>query len=626
MSTGLPPRISTGSTMINTGPGADVDSPSPRQGSINLARLAVFALTVAGGFVALGAGIPWLVVITPRWLARGAVISFLWALLGTYSLAAPAILIGGSWSCLAIARARRRRERAALLLAMRRMLLASTCLMALIAMETVSAMAVRWSYHIPSLPTRFGTGTDRRTPPPGPVRPGTINREATGNSRSDPTDDQGLYLVVVGESSARGEPYQPWVSVGQIVGWQLERVFPGRKVTVDVRAKGGATLEQAVLLLADLNRRPDAVILFSGHNEFQTNFGWSRNVRHYVDEGPESPLALLELARSLSSTATLILKTLDRFYGEAPPPPNVARELVDHPICAPQEYASAREGFQRRLDALVAYCNGIKALPILIVPGSNDGSFEPNRSVLAGSTPPESRAAFARAFEAARAAEASDPDAAIAAYRGLVAQHPEFAESHFRLARLLAGAGAWDEARRHFNFARDFDGSPARCPTDFRETFRTVARRRDALLVDGPALLARLSAHGILDDQLYHDAHHLNVIGTIALAQDILGQLQARRAFGWPESTTVPRIELADCVRHFELDAEKWAKICERSGEWFVNAAYLRYDPAGRLDLADRYGRAARAIAARRPLPPSFPPNLAPLIPILQTPGDRPGR
>jgi len=577
--------------------------------------------------MALAAVLPWLVVITPRWLARGAAIWFLWALLGACTLAAPATLAGGVWSCLAIARARRRRERAALLRAMRWMLLASTCLMALIAMEMISATAVRWSYQIPSLPTRFVTGTDRRSPRPGPVRPGAINRETTGSSRSEPAADQGLYLVVVGESSARGEPYQPWVSVGQIVGWQLERLFPGRTVTVDVRAKGGATLEQAVPLLADLKCRPDAVIVFSGHNEFQTRFGWSRSVRHYVEEGPESPLALLELARSMSSTATLILTTLDRFYGEAPPPPGVTRELVDHPICSPQEYASAREDFERRLDALVAYCNGIRALPILIVPASNDGSFEPNRSVLAGSTPAEARATFASALEAARAAEASDPDTAIAAYLRLVAQHPEFAESHFRLARLLARAGDWEEAKRHFIAARDRDGSPARCPTDFRETFRTVARRRDVLLVDGPALLARLSPHhGILDDQLYHDAHHLNLIGTIALAQDILGQLQARRAFGWPASTTVPRIELADCVRYFELDAEKWAKVCERSGEWFTNTAYLRYDPSGRLDLADRYGGAALAIAAHRPLPPTFPPNLAPLIPILQTPGDKPGR
>src|SRR5262249_39871765 len=162
---------------------------------------------------------------------------------------------------------------------------------------------------------------------------------------------------------------------------------------------------------------------------------WSRNVRHYNEEGPKHPLALLELARSISSTAALILKTLDNYYGETPPPPGVSRELVDHPICTAEEYAATRQDFERRLDALVAHGGAIKALPILIIPGSNDGSFEPNRSVLAGSTGAQDRAAFARVLRVVRAGEASDSAASIAGYQELATEHPEFAETHFRLAR-----------------------------------------------------------------------------------------------------------------------------------------------------------------------------------------------
>jgi hypothetical protein len=585
----LIPVAITGS-MSNDGSKASHDA-SPRNGrSIDFSRLIVLCLIVGVAFVAVGAGLPWLKAVTPRWLALGAAIGFLWAVMGVYWLAWPLVIVAGLWSPLAIAHARRRGDRAALVRAMRWLLLAATCLVALAITELVSATAIQWSYRIASLPTRF----------PAPA-------------------GDGLYVVVVGESSARGEPYQPWVSVGQIVGWQLESTFPGRSIAVDVRAKGGATLEQAVPLLADLKRRPDAIILFSGHNEFQTRFGWSRNVRHYVEEGPKSPLALLELARSISWAANLISRTLDNYYGEAPPPPGVTRELVDHPICTAEEHEDSRQDFERRLDALVAYCGSIKALPILIVPGSNDGSFEPNRSVLAGSTPEPVRAEFARALMAARAAESSDSTAAIAAYRGLVAQHPEFAESHFRLGRLLAESGAWNEANEHFIAARDLDGSPIRCPSDFRQVFRTIARRRSALVIDGPALLSGLSRHGILDQDLYHDAHHLTLIGTIALAQDILRQLKARRAFGWPESMPLREIELADCARHFKLDAETWIKVCERSAEWFTNTANLRYDPAARTEESARYRGAARALAAHQLLPAKLPGSLVPLVPILKT-------
>src|SRR5262249_60270803 len=93
------------------------------------------------------------------------------------------------------------------------------------------------------------------------------------------------------------DPYRPWLSVGQIVGWQLERIFPGREIRVDIRADGGLCLEQAVLRLEDLKRRPEAILVFTGHNEFQARYGWARHVRHYVEGGPESPPALLGLPR-----------------------------------------------------------------------------------------------------------------------------------------------------------------------------------------------------------------------------------------------------------------------------------------------------------------------------------------
>ena len=430
--------------------------------------------------------------------------------------------------------------------------------------------------------------------------------------------------MVIGESSGRGEPYQPWLSVGQIVSWQLEPIFPDRKIRVDVRAEGGLNLKQAVDELRDLSRRPDAIIVFSGHNEFQTRFGWSRSVRHYIEEGPEHPLALIELARSTSSTARLILETLDRVKGENPPPTQITRELVDHPSCSPLEFAYLIEDFQRRLEALATYCQRIGTLLIVIVPASNDGAYEPSRSVLAGSTRPEKRAAFAREFVAARAAELHGSESSMTTYRRLVKEHPEFAECHYRLGRLLVRTGDWDEARRHFVLARDLDGMSLRCPSEFRAVCRTVARRHEAVLVDAPKLLAGLSPHGILDEHVFHDAQHLNLVGYVALAQDILEQLQHRPAFGWPASTPVPRIQLKECANHFELDAAKWSDVCQRSGSFYRRTAYARFDPSERLEIAERYERAARELGAGRPRPQSDLPSLNMDISILHPSGAPP--
>ena len=73
---------------------------------------------------------------------------------------------------------------------------------------------------------------------------GLPTRLRLSSSRDGPVEAaRPLRILVIGESSALGEPYQPCLSVGQIVAWQLERVLPGRRVQVDMWAECGAILE-----------------------------------------------------------------------------------------------------------------------------------------------------------------------------------------------------------------------------------------------------------------------------------------------------------------------------------------------------------------------------------------------
>jgi hypothetical protein len=151
--------------------------------------------------------------------------------------------------------------------------------------------------------------------------------------------------------------------------------------------------------------------------------------------------------------------------------------------------------------------------------------------------------------------------------------------------------------------ARELDSLVLRCPNDFRAAIRTVAQRYHAMLIDGPAVLASESPHGILDDHLFHDAQHMNLVGYVGLAQETLEQLAQRRSFGWPESMQVPHIDLKDCADHYGIDATKWSQICERSSYFYRTTAFVRFDPSERLDVARRYDEAARELAAGRPLP-----------------------
>ena len=123
-------------------------------------------------------------------------------------------------------------------------------------------------------------------------------------------------------------------SVAQIVGWKLESILPGRAVDVDVRARGGFCLEQALLALDGLDYKPDAILLFSGHNEFHARYGWDRNVADYrrgQDRRPcwgckSSRLAQLHDARDLQEPGSI----LRRGAATAPREPRAGGSPVLH--------------------------------------------------------------------------------------------------------------------------------------------------------------------------------------------------------------------------------------------------------------------------------------------------------
>src|SRR6185369_826702 len=101
---------------------------------------------------------------------------------------------------------------------------------------------------------------------------------------------------------------------------------------------------------------------------------------------------------------------------------------------------------------------------------------------------------------------------------------------------------------------RDLDGMPMRMPGDFQAAARRAARDHDAILIDTQRILdADHSA------ELFHDGQHPTLDGYVAIAQDLLEQIRARHAFGWPDSTPVPKLDPVECAMQFKLDTQEWA-------------------------------------------------------------------
>jgi hypothetical protein len=412
----------------------------------------------------------------------------------------------------------------------------------------------------------------------------------------DAPDDRDIDLVVVGESSAEGVPLQKWISIGKIIAWKLEQSIPERRVRLEVLARSGDTLEGQHRALLRLKRRPELLIVYCGHNEFQSRFFAWRDPDHYFAEKlPSSLDRVLARVERVSPLCGLIKRAADRCRVGIPPPPDRKRDLVDVPVYTQAEYEGLLDEFRRRLEAIVAYAQRVGALLVLIAPPANDADFEPNRSFLDGATPRAERDAFRADFRVARRLESVDRARAVERYRALVARQPCFAEAHFRLAQLLARQGILDEAYDEFVAARDLDGFPMRCLSSIQAVYHEVAARHKCILIDGQAYFHRIGSHGLLGDELFLDAMHPSLRGQIALAQAVLIALRAQGAFGWRQPSPDPIIDPADCAAHFGIGVLEWKVISAWGAGFYRLIAGLRYDDSERR----RRMAAAEAAAIR---------------------------
>ena len=495
---------------------------------------------------------------TPEWVYWKAELIFLTVLKIAYGVTASLSLLGTL--VLGFLFVRRRGGKASRPVLARGLILCIALLGSLAMAEAVCARWISWSHRSTAVPVG-GLGIDERSEP-SPRFAQSIEKIDLRSDFPDPRGDHEIDLVVMGESSAEGVPYERWLSVGKIVAWKLQAAIPHRPIRLNVIARAGDTLEMQHRILSNQRRRPDLLIIYCGHNEFYSRLWWARNIDHYLDDTHPGRWALLvERIERYSSLCALIRESADRCRIALPPPPDTRRGLVDVPNFTAIEYTTILTDFRRRLDELVSHAERVGALPVLILPPANDAGFEPNRSFLPPTTPRTERDAFGREFLATRQIETIDPGDAIHRYRELIARHPCFAETHYRLAHLLEQAGLWDEAYQQYVAARDLDGMPMRCPSPFQEVYREVAARHGCILIDGQSYFHAIGRNGLLDDELFQDAMHPSLRGQIALAQAVLGALHGKHAFGWPNDSPVPVVDPAECVAHFGIDTSAWRRI-----------------------------------------------------------------
>ena len=346
----------------------------------------------------------------------------------------------------------------------------------------------------------------------------------------------GTYRVFFqGESSAQGFPYLHGAAPSRMLEAWLQRDRPDRDVEV-VNTAFTAVSSYVLLDQADaiLDEHPDAVLIYTGHNEYYGVFGAGSAgplgrsptlVRAYLALRHLRLVQLLEHAVGSAGSAGQVPAD-GRGASDAPRSVMAVMAGDQHVALGSARYAAGVAQFRSNLGALLARYRaaGVPAFVGTLV--SNERDQPP---FVSGFTPGADTAAWRRTVESAVASvRRGDTAAAIAGLRAAVRADPAPADAHYALARLLEARGDTAPARLEYRSAKERDELRFRAPEALNAVIREVALANGAVVVESQAAVERASPGGVPGHSLILEHVHPNVDGYAVIARAFYDALRAR--------------------------------------------------------------------------------------------------
>jgi lysophospholipase L1-like esterase len=308
-------------------------------------------------------------------------------------------------------------------------------------------------------------------------------------------------IVVQGGSTAAGFPYGRFAGLAGMLGERLEATFPERDIEV-ISTAMAAVNSYTLLDFVDeiLAIRPDAVLIYAGHNEYMGVLGVSSG----LTSRRSRPATLLHLRlrrfRAYQYLEALVAAGRSLLLGAAPDPDATAdgHHLMSR--------AARGSRIPYRSDAWLA---GV-------------AQFEANLDAILS----RYREAGVPVFVATLVSNEKDRPPFASA------DGPDGAAAWFERGRRALERGDAEAARRAFREARDRDELPFRAPQAFDDVVRKLAERHGATLVDASARFAAASPQGIVGHELLLEHVHPNAEGYFLLADAFFDALRDELPLG----------------------------------------------------------------------------------------------
>lgn len=330
-----------------------------------------------------------------------------------------------------------------------------------------------------------------------------------------------LRVFTAGGSASAGWPHPPGETYPALLQRALRRVTDSE--VIDVSAHAWAAYRVRWIVEEALAFEPDAVVVYSGNNEFLER---RRYLPHALPDALER-LALVGWLRRLlipllSPANALTAERRDYVAQEVWS--KIRRESLEL-RADPAQYDALVEHYAASLEGM-ARAAGARGVPmVLVTVPVNLRDWKPNASVR-GSAGAERERAESALRRGRVALLDGDAEAAEQALREAAALDPGHAETHFWLGRALEAREAWPEAAAQFRRAADLDHNPFRATSRLDDALRAIAERYPHVwLADASAAFAAASAPRAPGFDLFLDYVHPTREGNRLVARTVFEAL-----------------------------------------------------------------------------------------------------
>lgn len=344
----------------------------------------------------------------------------------------------------------------------------------------------------------------------------------------------GYRIVVQGGSTAAGFPYGLGASIAGTLDQRLKPSMPGRYVEV-LNTAMSAVNSYTLLDFVDevIEQKPDAVLIYAGHNEFLGILGVGSNytamasgltTRWFLSLKDFRIFQLIQriyfgLAGS-DETSDSLTRGSERMLLERHKTGQQSRtfmaKVAKNKAIAKNSsvYEAGLEQFENNMSELLEKYKKANIQVYLSTIASNNSDQAPFSSLPIESNIVNSTTAFFSTIgKLSQRQQIQDLTSASTTFF-----ESESADLHFKIAKLALQLKQVNIAKKHFALALEHDQLRFRAPAAMNDIIRKLATQYNAVLVDAENELAIRSPNGIIGNTMMLEHLHPNLQGYFVIS------------------------------------------------------------------------------------------------------------